>query len=115
MYTISRFHGPQRGPVKPEAGTCGLPTVASRLEGICDVVADGHNGRLVESGDAAAFAGAIEACAADPDGLRQASAGTRRYVQRFGWEAIARRYVDLFARLCRARLAGCRAEAVGGS
>lgn len=103
------------GVVMLEAGTCGLPTVASRLEGICDVVADGHNGRLVESGDAAAFAGAIEACAADPDGLRQASAGTRRYVQRFGWEAIARRYVDLFARLCRARLAGCRAEAAGGS
>ena len=48
------------GVVMLEAGLSGLPTIASRIEGICDVIAEGVNGHLVESGDQRAFAAAIQ-------------------------------------------------------
>jgi glycosyltransferase involved in cell wall biosynthesis len=43
-----------------EAMACGLPVVASRLSGIPEIVDDGENGLLVETGDAASIASAVE-------------------------------------------------------
>src|SRR5690625_7613993 len=39
------------GVVMLEAGLSGLPVVASSLEGILDVVEEGNNGHLIESGN----------------------------------------------------------------
>lgn len=83
------------GLVLLEAGACGLPSIASRLEGITDVITEGANGELVESGDAAAFARAIERYYRDRGAL--AAAGTRaaRHTARtFGWAGAADRYVS---------------------
>ena len=43
------------GVVILEAGACGTPTVAAKLEGITDVITPGENGVLVENGHAEAF------------------------------------------------------------
>lgn len=52
-----------------EAMACGVPVVASRLTGIPEIVDHGENGLLVEPGNAAQLAGALELLLADP-GLR---------------------------------------------
>jgi phosphatidylinositol alpha-1,6-mannosyltransferase len=84
------------GVVMLEAGACGLPVVASRLEGIVDVVAEGRNGHFVESGDAEGFARAIMAYYRKPEGQALASKRALRYTaQTFGWEATADRYVEV--------------------
>jgi phosphatidyl-myo-inositol dimannoside synthase len=78
-----------------EAGLCGLPTVASRLEGIEDVITDGENGRLIESGDAAAFRDAIMAYYSDQAMLAEAARRARHFTAaRFAWSGVTDNYVD---------------------
>jgi phosphatidylinositol alpha-1,6-mannosyltransferase len=84
------------GVVLLEAGLCALPAVAARLEGIQDVIAEGENGHYVESGDAAGFAEAILAFDRDRAALARAAERAADYTRRtFGWDAVARRYVDV--------------------
>lgn len=84
------------GVVMLEAGLCGLPTVAARLEGIQDVITEGINGHLVESGDAQGFIDAILRYHDAPDRLRTASARACRHtVDTFSWRAVANRYVEV--------------------
>ena len=47
------------GIVAIEAGSCGLPVVASNLQGIRDAVLDGKTGYLVEEKNVNGFAGQI--------------------------------------------------------
>ncbi len=49
-----------------EAMAMGLPVVASKLDGIAEVIADGHEGLLVESGDAGGFAESISRLLENP-------------------------------------------------
>lgn len=92
------------GVVMLEAGMCGLHTVASRLEGICDVVEEGTNGALVASGDSAAFAAAIERYAEQRIELQRSAARVVERTRAFSWTTIAQHYVDA-ARQLQARRA----------
>ncbi len=88
------------GVVMLEAGMGGLPVVASRLEGIQDVITEGQNGHYVESGDAEGFINAILAYHNKPADI--AAASQRAYdhtANTFGWETVAGQYVDVLARL----------------
>lgn len=83
------------GLVMLEAGLCGLPTIAARLEGIADVVTEGENGHLVESGDARQFAAAVMQYHAKPEELAAASERARAHTAaRFGWSGVTDRYVE---------------------
>jgi len=89
------------GVVMLEAGISGLPAVASRLEGIQDVIAEGENGHFVESGDAAGFVRAILRYDRDRGALELASERAALYTrQTYSWEAVARRYVDVLRCSC---------------
>ena len=82
------------GIVMLEAGACGAPAVASRLEGIQDVITEGVNGHLVECQDAAAFTHAIMRYVDDTTALLELSTRTRDHTQaHFQWDAIAARYL----------------------
>jgi glycosyltransferase involved in cell wall biosynthesis len=50
-----------------EAMACGLPVVATRVDGPSEIIDDGRTGVLVEPGDAAALAAAIERVMRDPE------------------------------------------------
>ena len=85
------------GVVMLEAGFCGLPTVAARLEGIQDAIRDGENGTLLPSGNAPAFAQEILRYHQDRATLAAASVRAARYTaETFSWDAVAGQYVKLF-------------------
>jgi glycosyltransferase involved in cell wall biosynthesis len=86
------------GVVLLEAMNNRVPVIASAIGGITDVVEDGVSGVLVPPGDAAALAAALERLARAPDlaaGL--GDAGYRRLREQFSWEAITRRWAEVYA------------------
>jgi glycosyltransferase involved in cell wall biosynthesis len=55
------------GLVLAEAGACGVPTVATRVGGISEAVAEGESGLLVDPDDPCALAAAMDTIIANPD------------------------------------------------
>ncbi|MEU9892291.1 glycogen synthase [Streptomyces phaeochromogenes] len=87
------------GIVNLEAMACGTAVVASRVGGIPEVVADGETGLLVSVEDdfEAQLARALDSLLADPQAARRmGEAGRERAVREFGWDAVARRTVQLY-------------------
>ncbi|MET7701435.1 MULTISPECIES: glycogen synthase [unclassified Streptomyces] len=87
------------GIVNLEAMACGTAVVASRVGGIPEVVDDGRTGLLVDVDDdfEAHLARALDAVLADPEAARRmGEAGRQRAVGEFGWDAVARRTVQLY-------------------
>jgi starch synthase len=98
------------GIVNLEAAACGTAVVASAVGGIPEVVDDGRTGLLVpyDEADPVAFAAGLAARMAellvDPDrAARMGAAGRERVLAEFGWPAIARQTVDVYARVLAAR------------
>jgi len=90
----------------------GLPAIASRLEGIRDVIAEGVNGHLVESGDAWAFSEMIMQYYHDRPALAAACERSRAHTaERFCWSAIAERQVNVIASLVPRQLVTARRPA----
>lgn len=87
------------GIVNLEAMACGTPVVASAVGGIPEVVDDGRTGLLVPAGDGfeAGLARAMDSVLGDPEAARRmGEAGRERAVGEFGWDAVARRTVQLY-------------------
>ncbi len=83
------------GIVLLEAGQCGTPAVAARLEGIRDVVTDGVNGHLVAPEDPAAFVEAIDRYRDNAEALDAAAQRALEHTEAtFGWSAVADTYVS---------------------
>lgn len=79
-----------------EALACGVPVVASRVSGIPEAVEDRVTGLLVEPGDAASLAEAIEDTLRQPDpAAARAEEGRRRAEQQFCVERNAARLAAL--------------------
>lgn len=75
------------GMVAVEAAAHGLPTVAYATGGVVDAVADGVSGRLIESGNAQAFATAVLELLSD--GISTQSC--RAFAERFAWPRFGQR------------------------
>lgn len=96
------------GIVTLEAASCGVPVVASRVDGIPDAVAHGKNGLLIELGNGPLFAQAISSLL-DPDQKVLSASEVRSYTLRtYEWKGLMERYRRQFERLI-------RREAVGNS
>ena len=89
-----------------EAMAFGLPVVASRVDGIPEVVVPGHTGLLVPPADPGALADAIVALLNDPVGRQQfGQAGRQRVHEEFSPDRLVPRIEAAFARAVRARQA----------
>ncbi|MDQ8174923.1 MAG: glycosyltransferase [Gemmatimonadota bacterium] len=84
------------GLVAVEAQLCGAPVIGYRSGGLPDVIDPSYGGVLVEPGDIAQLASAIDAVlAAAPDPSRR-DAAVRVMRGRFAPQAVAERYVALY-------------------
>ena len=91
-----------------EAMASGLPTVATDVGGVRELVADGETGFVVPARDAAAFAVPLEQLCRDPALRRTLGQAARQRAQaQFGGAAMAARTEEVYARaLARAQKAG---------
>jgi phosphatidyl-myo-inositol dimannoside synthase len=77
-----------------EAGACGLPVLASRLEGVEDAVCEGVNGHLLPSGDSATWAAHIQRFLDVPDRDRGLRSGAADFIRtRFAWPVVVEQYL----------------------
>lgn len=84
-----------------EAMAAGLPVVAGRAGALPETVEHDRTGLLVERGSVEALAEALDALLADPARRRaMGEAGRRRVLERFRWETIADRLLELYRCHC---------------
>jgi glycosyltransferase involved in cell wall biosynthesis len=80
-----------------EAMAAALPVVATRVEGVEELVIEGKTGLIVPPSAPGELATAIEHMLADPDEARAfGAAGRTRAAAEFSWEQMTSRYVLLF-------------------
>ena len=80
----------------------GTPLVLSAVGGFPEIAAAGA-AELVAPGDPAALHDALARLLAEPAAGERLAAGARRAAaERYGWDGIARRHLELYARLARA-------------
>jgi glycosyltransferase involved in cell wall biosynthesis len=80
-----------------ESLACGRPVVGSDVGGIPDMVSDGETGLLVEPGNAAALATALDQLAEDQHMRAQLGSNARELVLRdFSFQKNAESYVELY-------------------
>ncbi len=96
------------GIVNLEAMACGTAVVASDVGGIPEVVVDGETGTLVHYDEAdprgfeAGLAAALTAALSDTSrAAAMGRAGRERAVAEFGWDAIARRTLEVYRSVLR--------------
>jgi N-acetyl-alpha-D-glucosaminyl L-malate synthase BshA len=96
-----------------EAAACGVPTVAGRVGGLPEVVADGQTGLLYDPGDEGAAAEAVLRLLVDPAQRAALGSAARARAARFSAERIIPRYEELYERVARRGVADPVGEAVG--
>jgi glycosyltransferase involved in cell wall biosynthesis len=80
-----------------EAMACGIPVIASALDGTTELIAHGQTGILAPPGDSAALANAVVDLLLDRDRrARIAEAGRRHVAAHFSVQAFARQHLDLY-------------------
>ena len=84
------------GLVVLESYAAGTPVIATDLPGLVDLVQEGETGLIVPPEAPAALADAIKRLSADPAWARRMGQQARCVAQDHGWEAIARRHLDLY-------------------
>lgn len=85
------------GLVVLEAGSSGLPVLASRLEGLTEAISDGNNGKLLPFGNVDEYVTNINKLIYDKDARYAAGQRAMAYVlQHFQWKLIAERYLKIF-------------------
>ena len=95
------------GLVALEAAACGVPVVASRVDGLRSLVRHGVTGLLVEERTAAAFAAAAGRLLADPVLAAETGARAAAQASRFTWRAAAADLEGLHRELADRRLVQC--------
>ena len=80
-----------------ESLAAGVPIVASNIQAIWNMIADGENGALVEAGDAEGFADAIQDLLEDPSRRRKVSKANRALAKRrFDRSVFRERVAELY-------------------
>ncbi|MBS0261420.1 MAG: glycosyltransferase [Planctomycetes bacterium] len=83
-----------------EAMAAGLPVVATRVEGIAELVQDDQTGWTVPIGSASELQTAMSQVLSDPERARQmGQAGQELVRSQFSWDAMMRRYDALYRQL----------------
>jgi len=102
-------HGEGQGIVLLEAGAAGLPSVATRVGGIPEMIEEGKTGFLVDDGDVKTAAQRLTTLLLDPAVRARMGAEARTFAEGFEWRRCIDKYEALWSRWePKARLHGCR-------
>lgn len=86
------------GLVVLESLACGTPVIVSRVASLPELVEDGQTGFVVPPNDPAAIRDRLDYLLAHPgEGARMGAAGRARVLERFTWDAVARRCLAAYA------------------
>lgn len=85
------------GIVLLEAMASGVPVLASAIQGFSQVVSHGEDGLLVRTGDAEAWAAALDGILADDQRRRVMARAGLRKSQRYDWARIVEMVLDVYA------------------
>jgi glycosyltransferase involved in cell wall biosynthesis len=92
------------GLVALEAAAAGRYVVASRLDGIPEAIVPGENGTLLDPLDSDAFVTTILDLLEDDERREELGRKAREFVRnRYSWDIIARRYLQVFMKVAQAR------------
>lgn len=81
-----------------EAMSCAMPVIASDVGGLSEVLADGVTGFLIPPNDAPAIREKLRLLFGTPELLaRLGEAGRQRILERFTWDAVARKCLDAYS------------------
>ncbi len=89
------------GLVLLEAMACGLPVVASDIQGVNEVVRDGKGGILVDCDDIHELADATILLLTDDEAYAHHRASALQRVEEFSWERTASAVIDVYREVCR--------------
>jgi glycosyltransferase involved in cell wall biosynthesis len=85
------------GSVIIEGAACGIPTIAYRIDGVIDAVADGSSGILVELGQTSAFVSAMRRLAFDRElRTRLGHQALERAVRDFASESVTNAWFEFY-------------------
>ena len=87
------------GLVALEAQACGTPVVASAVGGLRTAVADGISGVLVDGHDPRAWSSVLTRLLLEPHRRIALSMGAIEHASHFGWDATARKTLDVYDNL----------------
>ena len=82
-----------------EAMGSGLPVVATRVQGVEDIVQVGINGCLFTAGDVGALARDLASLINDDETRRKMGNASVLQAQRYDWKNIAQSYLDIYERV----------------
>lgn len=87
-----------------EGMASGIPVIGARVGGMISVVQEGVTGLLVESGNAASLANAIQYLLSNPKLCQKmGEAGREQAIVRFSWEQVAANLFDFYRELMECR------------
>jgi glycosyltransferase involved in cell wall biosynthesis len=79
-----------------EGMAAGLPLIAADVGGLSEIVIDGQNGLLFESGNSRLLADRIQLLLRDRGLRERLSAGARQTAESFDWRLVSSRFSDIF-------------------
>ncbi len=82
-----------------EAMASGLPTVVSKTSGTNEIITDGVNGMVLKDNSAQPLTNTIIAILGNHKIMDRMSKASRELVLRYGWDAVAKIYYDLYYNL----------------
>ena len=88
------------GLVALETSSCGLPVVASNLEGIRDAIEDGKNGILVEPNSVRGYTSTVRELLENNELRDRFGTQARKFtLENYSWERMAQHYLEEFGKL----------------
>ena len=92
------------GMVLIEANAAGLPVVTSDAPGCRDVIRDGYNGLIAESGNLVMFAEKITNLLCNKILYEEISLNIMRNIEKYDWKRISRSYEDLYENVLKEKI-----------
>lgn len=96
VFCAPALSGESFGMVLLEAMAVGKPVVATRIDGYCQVVQDGVQGRLVAPRDSVGLAGALGELLLSPHERRRCGERGRVTAESFSWDRVSARVIRFY-------------------